>query len=120
MTSARWSDQLALPSTGSRNQTPLIQAAELENVRAHTQLTAGHWPGSLQPGAPIGVVLPVTTAATLHLPAGTVLTLRDSLTGAPVQLKVTGLFRPRDPAAPYWRLSLLGTTGQLVQGTLIT
>jgi energy-coupling factor transporter ATP-binding protein EcfA2 len=33
---------------------------------------------------------------------------------------VTGLFRPRDPAAPYWRLSLLGTTGQLVQGTFIT
>jgi hypothetical protein len=120
LTSARWSDQLALPPTGRRNQTPLIQAAALGNVRAHAQLTAGHWPGLPQPGAPIGVVLPVTTAATLHLPVGTVLTLRDSLTGAPVQLKMTGLFRPRDPAAAYWRVSLLGTTGQLVQGTFIT
>jgi hypothetical protein len=120
LTSARWSDQLALPPTGSRNRTPLIQAAALDHVQAHTQLTAGHWPDPPQPGAPISVVLPAPTAATLHLPVGRVLTLRDSLTGKPVQLKVTGLFRPRDPAAPYWRLSLLGTSGQLVQGTFIT
>jgi hypothetical protein len=33
---------------------------------------------------------------------------------------VTGLFRPRDPAAPYWRLSLLGTSGKFVQGTFVT
>jgi hypothetical protein len=120
LASARWSDQLALPRTGGRNQMPLIQAAVLDHVLAHAQLTAGRWPGPPQPGAPIGVVLPATTAATLHLPVGTALTLRDSLTGAPVQLTVTGLFRPRDPAAPYWRLSLLGTSGQLVQGTFIT
>ena len=120
LASARWSDQLALPRTGGRNQMPLIQAAVLDHVLAHAQLTAGRWPGPPQPGAPIGVVLPATTAATLHLPVGTALTLRDSLTGAPVQLTVSGLFRPRDPAAPYWRLSLLGTSGQLVQGTFIT
>jgi hypothetical protein len=36
LTSARWSDQLALPPTGRRNQTPLIQAAALG--------TCGHIP----------------------------------------------------------------------------
>src|SRR5262249_2733700 len=35
-------------------------------------------------------------------------------------LRVTGLYRPRDPAAPYWRLSLLGTSGRLVQGPFVT
>ena len=68
LTSARWSDQLALPHIGNRNQTPLIQAAALDHVRAHTELTAGRWPGPPQPGKPIGVLLPAATAATLRLP----------------------------------------------------
>ncbi len=62
----------------------------------------------------------MTTAALLHYSVGQVLALRDSLTGAPVRLRVTGLYRPRDPAAPYWRLSLLGTSGKFVQGTFLT
>ncbi len=66
------------------------------------------------------MALPVTTAALLHFSVGQVLALRDSLTGTPARLRVTGLFRPRDPAAPYWRLSLLGTSGKLVQGTFVT
>jgi hypothetical protein len=33
---------------------------------------------------------------------------------------VAGLFRPRDPAAPFWRLSLLGTSGKVVQGSFVT
>jgi len=66
------------------------------------------------------VALPASTAATLHFAVGQVLTLPDSLTGARARLRVTGLYRPRDPAAPYWRLSLLGTSGRLVQGSFVT
>jgi hypothetical protein len=33
---------------------------------------------------------------------------------------VTGLWRPRDPASAYWRVSLLGTSGRLVQGPFVT
>ena len=62
----------------------------------------------------------MTTARLLHLTVGQVLVLPDSLTAAAVRLRVTGLFRPRDPAAPYWRLSLLGTSGKLIQGTFVT
>ena len=66
------------------------------------------------------MALPASTAAMLHFAVGQVLTLPDSITGTRARLVVTGLFRPRDPAAPYWRLSLLGTSGKLVQGTFVT
>jgi hypothetical protein len=120
LASGLWSDQLALPRPRGASQPPLIQAAALSGVRAHVRLTAGTWPGPPRPGAPLGVVLPVSTASLLHIPVGQVLVLRDSLTSTLVRLRVAGLFRPRDPAGPYWRLSLLGASGKLVQGTFVT
>jgi hypothetical protein len=116
----RWSDQLALPRRHGQGTVPLIQAAALAGVTAHAELTTGSWPGPLRRGRPIEVVLPVSTARMLGVPVGDVLVLRDSTTGATARLRVTGLFRPRDPGAPYWRLSLLGTSGRLVQGTFVT
>ncbi len=120
MLSARWSDQLALPKPHGTSQSPLLQAAMLGGVTSHVRLTSGHWPGPRRPGRAIPVALPASTAAVLHLAVGTVLTLPDSLTGTRARLRVTGLYRPRDPAAPYWRLSLLGTSGRLVQGMFVT
>ncbi|HEY2551385.1 MAG TPA: FtsX-like permease family protein, partial [Streptosporangiaceae bacterium] len=120
LASARWSDQLTLPNPHGSSQVPLIQAASLDGVMAHAELTAGTWPGPPAPGAPVGVALPASTASLLHLPVGAVLDLHDSITGAPARLRVTGLFRPRDPAAPYWRLSILGTSGKNVQGSFVT
>ena len=118
--SGRWSDQLALPKPRGASQPPLLQAAVLDDVTAHAELTAGGWPGPRRPGQPIEVALPATTASMLHLPVGTVLALPDSLTGTTARLRVTGLFRPRDAAAAYWRLSLLGTSGKLIQGSFVT
>src|SRR5215470_8067071 len=120
MLSGRWSDQLTLPRPRGEIQTPLIQAAVLGDVAAHARLTSGHWPGPRGRGQPVPVALPASTAAMLHFTVGQVLTLPDSLTGARARLRVTGLYRPRDPAAPYWRLSLLGTSGRLVQGSFVT
>jgi hypothetical protein len=120
LATGHWSDQLALPTPHGASQPPQIQAAVLSGVRSHVTLTAGTWPGPRRAGAPLPVALPVATAGLLRLSVGQVLTLRDSLTGTPVRLVVTGLFRPRDPAGPYWRLSLLGTSGKFVQGTFVT
>src|SRR5215470_11852473 len=120
MLSGRWSDQLTLPKPRGQVQAPLIQAAVLGDAAAHVQLTSGHWPGRPGQGQPIPVALPASTAAMLHFAVGQVLTLPDSLTGARARLQVTGLYRPKDPAAPYWRLSLLGTSGRLVQGSFVT
>ena len=66
------------------------------------------------------MALPASTAAVLHFAVGQVFTLPDSLTGVRARLRVTGLYRPKDPAAPYWRLSLLGASGRLVQGSFVT
>jgi hypothetical protein len=66
----RWSDQLALPRPHRRGTIPLIQAAVLGGVAAHTGLAAGNWPGPPRRGQPIGVALPVTTARMLGLAAG--------------------------------------------------
>ena len=41
LASGRWSDQLALPRPHRRGTIPLIQAAVLGGVTAHTELTAG-------------------------------------------------------------------------------
>src|SRR5262249_11225285 len=116
----RWSDQFTLPKSRGETQAPLIQAAALDGVAAHARLTSGHWPGPIRQGQPIPVALPASTAAMLHFTLGQVLTLPDSLIGARARLQVTGLYRPKDPAAPYWRLSLLGATGRLVQGSFVT
>jgi len=120
MLSGRWSDQLALPRPRGASQAPGIQAAAMNGVTGHAVLTAGHWPGPVSAGRPIPVALPASTAAMLHLAVGQVLTLPDSITGSRARLVVTGLFRPRDPANPYWRLSLLGTSGELVRGAFVT
>jgi hypothetical protein len=120
LATGRWSDQLALPSPHGASQPPPIQAAVLSGIRSHVMLTAGTWPGPRRAGTPLPVALPVTTASLLHFSVGQILMLRDSLTGSPVRLMVTGLFRPRDPTGPYWRLSLLGSSGKFVQGAFVT
>jgi hypothetical protein len=120
LVSGRWSDQLRLPKPRGASLPPLLQAAVLGQVTAHAELTAGTWPGPRKPGQPIGAAVPVTTAGLLHLTVGQVMVLPDSLTGNRVSVRVTGLYRPRDPAAPYWRVSLLGTAGKLIQGQFVT
>src|SRR5579863_1612897 len=120
MISGRWSDQLALPGASGKSQAPGIQAAVLTGFTGHAELTAGRWPGPRAAGRPIPVALPAAAAALLHVTLGQVLTLPDSITGAVARLRVTGLWRPRDPASAYWRVSLLGTSGRLVQGPFVT
>jgi FtsX-like permease family len=120
MTMGRWSDALALPHPRGSSVISTIQAAALGGVASHVDLVAGNWPGPRRPGQPVGVALPASTARMLGLSVGEVLALRDTQTGAPVRLVVVGLFRVRDPASPYWQLSLLGTAGYLVTGSFIT
>jgi hypothetical protein len=120
MMTGRWSDGLALPRAHGSSVISTIQAAALGGVASHVGLVAGNWPGPRRQGQPVSVALPASTARMLGLSVGEVLTLRDARTGAPVRLAVVGLFRVRDPASPYWQLSLLGTAGYLVTGSFIT
>ncbi|MFF5100963.1 FtsX-like permease family protein [Streptomyces sp. NPDC000134] len=59
----------------------------------------------------VEAALPVTAAGRLGLRPGARLTLTDRLDGPPVRVEITGLYRPADATAPYWRLDDLGGRG---------
>jgi ABC-type antimicrobial peptide transport system permease subunit len=115
MESARWSAPILLrPPPGSPVPTQ-IRAAAPEDIQAHAVLAAGSWPGPPQPGAPLPAALPVTVARQLHLRSGSVLQVASHSGATALGLRVTGLFRPRNPASPYWALDLLPLSGVVTQ-----
>jgi FtsX-like permease family len=120
ITSALWSDPLGIPGRTAGRLTPLIAAAAPEHVRAQVVLASGRWPGPPGAGRPVPAAVPAAVARLLHLRLGQLLALRDRDNGAPVQLRLTGIFRPRDPASPYWGINLVAATGVSVQGSFAT
>jgi FtsX-like permease family len=121
MESALWANPLQLSAPGvatisANGVTHMptitqIQPASVEGISAQATLTAGEWPGPPHHGSPLPVALPVAVASQLHLTVGSVLTGTPQPSGAPTSLQVTGLFRPRNPASPYWTVDLLPVSG---------
>jgi predicted lysophospholipase L1 biosynthesis ABC-type transport system permease subunit len=117
---ALWSNPLGLPAGGGKGMVALTEAAAASGIEGHSALTRGSWPGPPQPGQPVGAALPVTVGQRLGLSPGTVLTLRDRISGRPIRVRITGLFGLRNPASPYWGLDLIGTSGVSVQQQFVT
>ena len=128
---ALWSDPLGFTAPGQGGASapaapghgvtiPLTEAATLGRIGAHAVLVSGAWPGPPARRGPIPAALPTSIASRLHAGPGTVLELRDRVTHRRVRLRVTGLFRPRNPRALYWGLNLLGTSGISVQPPFVT
>jgi hypothetical protein len=88
-----------------------IQVGALAGIRAQTTLTAGRWPGPPRPGRPLPVALPVAVASRLHVTPGSVLKAATRSGPAAAGLRVTGLFRLRNPASPYWALDQVPVSG---------
>ncbi len=88
-----------------------IQVAALAGIRAQTALTAGTWPGPPHPGRPLPVALPVAVASRLHVTPGSVLKTAIRSGPAAAGLRVTGLFRFKNPASPYWALDQVPFSG---------
>jgi hypothetical protein len=90
------------PGIGLANaQTHLIS---LTALYAHAVLVAGSWPTVVSGSAAVPVAVPVGLARNLHLAAGRTFRLHESVTGAPVDVRITGIFRPLRPGSPYWLL----------------
>jgi FtsX-like permease family len=124
---ALWSDPLGLvagalpapPSSVSKGNTALLQAAAMSGITSHASLVSGQWPTTAGSGRgqPVPAALPASAAALLHVSAGDVLRLRDRITKAPVSFRITGLFVPRQGAGPddsYWKLSYVPSDGRSV------
>jgi len=109
--SALWSRPARLSSSLGRPVATQIQAAALAGIQAEAVLTAGTWPGPPRPHAPLPVALPVTVARQLHVRPGSVLKVAGQARATAFGLRVTGLFRPRNPGSPYWTLDLLPVSG---------
>ncbi len=88
-----------------------IQVGALAGIRAQTVLTAGTWPGPPDPGRPLPVALPVAVASRLHVTPGSVLKAATRSGPAAAGLRVTGLFRLKNPESPYWALDQVPVSG---------
>jgi FtsX-like permease family len=88
-----------------------LQVGSLAGIQAQTTLTAGTWPGPPHAGAPLPIALPVAVASRLHVAPGSVLTAVAGSGPASAGLRVTGLYRVRNPASPYWAMDLVPVSG---------
>ena len=77
-------------------------------------------PGRPRWRQPIPAALPATAAALLHVRAGDVLQMRDRISGHLVRFVITGLYRPRQAAEPYWGLDDIGLGGSSTVGGFTT
>ncbi|GAA0932679.1 ABC transporter permease [Streptomyces thermoalcalitolerans] len=75
------------------------------------RLVTGRPPRRTAAGDELEVALPAIAAQRLGLKPGARLTLTDRLGGPEVRVRITGLYRPADARAPYWRLDDLGGRG---------
>ncbi|HEX9066665.1 MAG TPA: FtsX-like permease family protein [Streptosporangiaceae bacterium] len=122
---AVWSDPLALPGSpgpgaGGGQPVALTQAAVLTGIRSRVRLVRGHWPASQAAGRVAEAVAPASVAADLHIGLGKTVALRDRQTGGRVRVRLTGLYRPVNAAAPYWEVDQIGPSGVLVQKGFVT
>jgi hypothetical protein len=104
------SDYLDLPhNIGLPNaQTHLIS---LTALNAHASLVAGSWPTVVSGSAAVPAAVPAGLARSLRLTAGQTLRLRESVSGARVDVRITGIFRPLQPDSPYWLLGSASSGG---------
>ncbi|MFI1420307.1 FtsX-like permease family protein [Streptomyces sp. NPDC020731] len=86
--------------------------------RTQVRVTEGRMPAE-GTGTEIEAALPETAARVLALRPGARLTLDNRLDGPPAKVRITGLYRPVDTAAPYWRLDDLNGRG-IVKGHFTT
>ncbi|WP_416978488.1 FtsX-like permease family protein [Streptomyces sp. T028] len=101
----------ALPGTPQAGQPDLTFLAALD--RSRIRLVAGTLPGPLPADrtAPVPVALPEAAADRLRLKPGARVELTDRLTGKPLTVRVTGVYRAADTADPYWQADTLGGHG---------
>jgi FtsX-like permease family len=110
-----WSDPLGFtgdPAAPKGSGTREVEAAALDDLRAHAVLVQGSWPAAPAPGAPVPAALPAAAARLLHLVPGDTVRFGDLTSDNHIAFAITGLYRPSSPSDRYWQLStLVGPSG---------
>jgi ABC-type antimicrobial peptide transport system permease subunit len=120
METALWANPIQIGPQRAGAPIDQVLPASLEGITSEATLTAGQWPGAPRPGGPIPVALPAAAASRLHLTPGSLLKGTPQAGGAPVELQVSGMFRPKNPASPYWTLDLLPISGISAQSSSVS
>jgi ABC-type antimicrobial peptide transport system permease subunit len=126
---ASWSDPLGLapgklpatPQNVGKGNTPIVEAAAMQDATSHAVLLSGHWPAGK--AEPIQAALPASVAALLHVSVGEVLHFKDRVSGAAVTFQVTGVFARRQESATnaaYWSMDSLPASGSSTLGGFTT
>ena len=97
------SETFTLPGQDPDDVRDLAVLGFLQGVEDHATLVTGTWPETAAAGAPVQLAVLDSVAATLGIQAGDALEL-ESRRGETVTLPATvvGIYRPIDPAEPYW------------------
>jgi hypothetical protein len=116
-----WSQPMNLPPGGPAGAQAQAQLISLPGVAGHARLVSGQWPpgaasdpgsGPASPGTGAGQAVPAcvpeASARLLGLAAGQTLTLRASVSGTALRVRISCVFAPRAPRGSYWGLSPLG------------
>ncbi|MFF5186328.1 ABC transporter permease [Streptomyces sp. NPDC000345] len=92
-------------------QPDLTHLAALD--RSRIRLVSGALPGRVPAAgtAPVPVALPEAAAGRLRLGPGARVALTDRLSGASLEVRVTGVYRAADASDPYWQADALGGQG---------
>ena len=122
MESALWSSPILLrsPRAVRAEPSPVLISARQSTGRSRS----GRWPESgpddadgrhlarsAAPRQPAPGALPAAVASQLHVRPGSVLTAATRWGPAAAGLRITGLFRPKNPASPYWALNQVPVSG---------
>ncbi|WP_432920509.1 FtsX-like permease family protein [Microbispora sp. CA-135349] len=88
------------------DQPVLTRFATYEGLDGRTDLVSGHWPAEGGPTAgaeaTVEAALSEPASRAMRVSAGDEFTVVGRLDGAPVRVRVTGVFRLRDPGDPRW------------------
>ncbi|WP_101255968.1 FtsX-like permease family protein [Streptomyces barkulensis] len=99
---------------GGGDDPRLTLLATLDTSR--TSLVTGALPGPAGGTGAVPVAVPEEAARALRLGPGDRMTLADRRHGPPLRIRVTGVYRPADRNAPYWRLDPMAGRGVRTAG----
>lgn len=106
-------DSYVVPGQERSAHPQLTTFATYSGIESHARLTAGRWPAATPtaPGGDVEAALPVTAARAMRLSPGGTARLHSRVGGAPVTVRVTGLFQVRRPDDYFWGGDRLVTAG---------